>query len=59
MRVLLAKHQDKAAAGIIIFSHEDEIFWWSNVSDANIEVLIPRISSCGVRSNGELKRVIG
>lgn len=41
MRVLLAKRQDKAVAGIIIFSREDEIFWWSNVSDTKYRSLNP------------------
>jgi CelD/BcsL family acetyltransferase involved in cellulose biosynthesis len=41
MRMLLARYQDRAIAGITSFSHEGKIFWWNNVSDAKYRNLNP------------------
>jgi serine/alanine adding enzyme len=41
LRMILARHQDKPIAGIIIFSHGDKIFWWNNVSDVKHRNLNP------------------
>lgn len=41
MKVLLAKHQGRAAAGIIILFHGGKIFWWNNVSDVRCRSLNP------------------
>ena len=41
MRILLAKHQGKPIAGIIVFSYENTIIYWNNVTDAKYRRLNP------------------
>ena len=41
MKVLLAEYEEIPIAGIIVFLHNDKMFWWSNVTDRKHRALNP------------------
>lgn len=41
MRMILAKHEGESIAGITVFFHGNNVFWWNNVSDMKHRSLNP------------------